>query len=163
VNAYRHCCSSSRGTSHPLERIVAILNVLRELYGREFPVVHRDHNHISATAYGTATVVLSVEISRHKATARKEYDNRTRTGRCLVLRRLIDADCHMVGDLFVIYVIKISSNGNTDVRARTFVHAVTPCGGGGKVLALLTMREQKASPRPGPDGSSGPEGSEFSY
>lgn len=43
------------------------------------------------------------------------------------------------------------------------IHVVTPSGGGGKVRAWLTMREQKASPIAGPGGSNGPGGSELSY
>jgi hypothetical protein len=43
------------------------------------------------------------------------------------------------------------------------IHVVTPSGGGGNVLALLIMREQKASPMLGPFGNNGPGGNELSY
>jgi hypothetical protein len=47
-------------TSHPLEPIVAVLDILRELDGGKLPVGPRDDNHISSTAYGSAEVILRI-------------------------------------------------------------------------------------------------------
>jgi len=91
---------------YPLETIVGILYILRELNSWKLPVVYRDNNHICSTAYGAAEMVLGVEIPCHPAAAGIEHNNRTRSSRTLMLWWLIDPDRDMLGNLFVVYFTK---------------------------------------------------------
>lgn len=89
-----------------MEPIVGILDVLRKLNIRKLPVVYRDNNHIGSTAYGTAEMILGVEVPCHPAAAGIEHNNRARLSCRLVLWRLINADCNMLGDFLIVYVTK---------------------------------------------------------
>jgi len=107
VYTYGNCRLASVEFSHPLEGIVAILYVPGELNRRKFPVVYRDYNHIGSTAYGTAEMVLTIEITCHPASTRIEHNDRTRLGRRLMLWGLVDANRDKVRDLLVVYVTQV--------------------------------------------------------
>ena len=92
-----------------MERIVGVLDVLRELDYRELPVVYRDYNHICSTAYDTAEMVLRIEIACHPTAVRIEHNDRMQLSRRLVLGRKINADRDMFGDLLIVYIVAISS------------------------------------------------------
>jgi hypothetical protein len=68
---------ASRTVSHPLEAIVAVLDIVRELDGRELAVKNRDDNHIGLPAHGLTKMIFRVEVAVHPSTAMVIDNDRT--------------------------------------------------------------------------------------
>jgi hypothetical protein len=91
----------SRTKSHPLEAIIAVLDVIRESDGREFAVEYRDDYHISLPAHGLTEMIFCVKVAAHPTTAMIENDGRAQPRVRIRGRRLIDADGDVGGNLLV--------------------------------------------------------------
>ena len=94
--------------THPLEAIVAILDVFWELYGGPFTIVHSGDHHVCAAAERSAEVVFCVEISCHPAATVVVDNDGTQTIVGLVARRLVDADGYVLGNILVVCGVKVS-------------------------------------------------------
>ena len=94
--------------THPLEAIVAVLDVFWELYGGPFTIIYGSDHHVCTAAKRSAEMVFRVEIARHPAAAVVEDDDRTQDIAGMVFRRLVDADGYMLRDPFVVCILRIS-------------------------------------------------------
>lgn len=89
------------GQSYPLEAIVAVLDIVRELDGRKFAVEDRDDYHIGLPAHGLTEMILRVEVAVHPSTAMVIDNDGAQLRARIRDRRLVDTDGDVGGNLLV--------------------------------------------------------------
>jgi hypothetical protein len=84
-----------------LETVIAILDVVRKLDGRELAIEDRDDYNVCLPAHGLTEVVFRVEVARHPSTAMVPNDHRPQSRVRIRGGRMVDADGNVGGNLLV--------------------------------------------------------------